>query len=54
MTPKALIQMIDVLKQQGISTMKMQFGFISDAERKKFLELYREEESNEYYREVHP
>lgn len=46
--------MIDILKQQGISTMKMQFGFISDAERKKFLELYREEESNEYYREVGP
>jgi hypothetical protein len=44
--------LIEVLASLRIFTVKMKFGFISDAERKKFQKLYSEEENDEYNRDV--
>ena len=41
MTPKKLLNIIDILKQQNISTIKAKFSFSNNFERKKFIELIK-------------
>lgn len=46
MKPKALLNVIDVLKQQNISTIKMKFSFPNEYQKKEFLKSLKEEEND--------